>query len=278
MRWLLAATIHRSLFTDHIPSLARQFEATVALRKRLLRRPSCGLIAQNPTIMKPTIFRSLMALACGIGLSSYVIAGPGSASGPGAQLAPVDDNYTAAAAAAKSANTSAVPGGNAQVSAGGSGSAASGGQSESSSGTGQTSGSQNSSGDQNSQSGRATGSNPFSSGAPRETTISNFGSRVGRGEKMVIVPDQASDKAAPVEKSEVTKKFEPSLLDAGLPPSTKANANAGQPPVTTAPQGHPGWEKGKHNPHQVATPGVSPIPSASPAAKPTPPPPPGQPL
>jgi hypothetical protein len=156
----------------------------------------------------------------------------GSSAG-GAQLAPVDNT----SAAVYKPAAAAVPGGNAYGGAGTSADSNNGGST-----TGSSASSQNSSGnpgssnnssvasnsgsasDQAGQFGRPTSGNPFgSAGVAREgaSTGSYSSSRFGK-EKMIVVPDEKSAPVNTAPKSEVTKKFEPSLLDAGLTTNSTA--------------------------------------------------------
>ena len=201
--------------------------------------------------MKLTTF---LVFVCFVGFLSYVIAGPSSASGPGAQLAPVDN----AVVTPVKLPTNVSPGSNVRDSAAGSSdqfgqatasSASSAGGSAqfgqataaNASATGSSASADGSS--NASATGQMASANGSSNGALHQNSnaTSNF---IGRGEeKMVETPDSelaAAEAAAKSEKSEVTKKFEPSILNAGIDEIANSKASSKVPdfapinPVTGA--------------------------------------------
>jgi hypothetical protein len=231
--------------------------------------------------MKSTTF---VAFLCGLGLISYVSAGPSSIN-------------SHASSTGQSAATSGGPGFSSTDNPGVIGRTASDGAGFSS---------QNNPGDMGSQFGQATAASASSNGSSNGSSgESNSASETGRvasangsangtlhqnanatirNEKVTEVADtdELSEGTAKTQKSEVTKKFESHLLEAGLPeiPNSHANAKAVEKtaalnPIGSASAGaRPSFSVPPSNPpppvpqasvpsHVPAVPGVSPIPSAS---------------
>ena len=193
--------------------------------------------------MKLTTF---LVFVCCVGFLSYVIAGPSSASGPGAQLAPLDN----AVVTPVKVPINVAPGSNVRDSAAGSSdqfgqaTAASASSAGGSAQFGQaTASSASANGSSASADGSsnasATGQNASSNGADNgllhrnENAGSNGSIGISRGEeKMVETPDSeiaAAEAAAKSEKSEVTKKFEPSILNAGIDEIANSKASSKVP-------------------------------------------------
>jgi hypothetical protein len=222
--------------------------------------------------MKLTVF---FAFVCCIGFISHVIAGPGSA-GVGTQIAPVDN----AVVTPVKVPTDVAPGSNVRDSAAGSSDQFSQSSASSAGGSAQFGQATASSASANGSSASADGSSNASSTGQTASTngLSNTNllqntnatsNVIRRGEeKMVETPDSelaAADAAAKSEKSEVTKKFEPSILNAGIDEIANSKASSKVPdfapinPVTgeTIPQ-RPASNAPPTNPIPSAA--VSPLP------------------
>jgi hypothetical protein len=189
--------------------------------------------------MKLPIFRSLTVIACSIGLTSYVVAGPAQQSQQSGGQGDSDNHGLPVMMPTNHSGPAFNAGGQGNQSSGSTGDSASSTGNGSSSGSNSSSGTAsssdnsssnsgnlaNNSGHQSGQFGRANGSNPFVNGS---TANVDFNSKAGRGEQMVTVPDQTGQRNESVQKgeqSEVSKKFEPSLLDTGLAHNSNDNSN-----------------------------------------------------
>ncbi|HEV2047100.1 MAG TPA: hypothetical protein VGQ95_10940 [Chthoniobacterales bacterium] len=234
---------------------------------------------ENIKIMKLTIF---LVFVCCIGLISYAVAGPSSANGPGAQTdsdmygmpvrVPTTHSGPAftAGGQATAANASSNSSSNGVSNATSTGENASANESSAS-----TDGSSNASSTSQNPS-----ANPYSNGSLNQNTTA-ASNVIGRGqEKVVEISDKdlAAEAARNSEKSEVAKKFEPSILNQGIDEIANSKASSKVPdfapvnPVTGAPiPPRPSFRQPPISPIPHATvppqvpavPGISPIPSAT---------------
>ena len=222
--------------------------------------------------MKLTLF---FAFVCCIGFISYVIAGPSSA-GVGAQLAPADN----AVVTPVKVPTDVAPGSNVRDSAAGSSDQFSQSSASSAGGSAQFGQATASSASANGSSASADGSSNASStgqmasanGLSNTNLLQNTNATsnvIRRGEeKMVETPDSelaAAEAAEKSKKSEVAKKFEPSILNEGIDEIANSKASSKVPdfapinPVTGAPiPPRPSFSQ----------PPISPIPSATISTRP----------
>jgi len=221
---------------------------------------------------------ALVAFLCGVGLISYVFAGPSSISSHASSTA---QSVTSGGPGFSSTDNPGVVGRTASDGAG--------------------FGSQNNPGDTGSQFGQSTAADASSNGSGGSNSASETGrtasangssngslhqnvNAITRNERVTEVRDtnELSEQSTKTAKSEVTKKFESHLLESGLPdiPNSHANAKAvektaainpgaGAPGVSRAPFNTPPSDPPPPVPqasvssHVPAAPGVSPIPSAS---------------
>jgi hypothetical protein len=227
---------------------------------------------ENIKIMKLTIF---LVFVCCIGLISYVVAGPSLANGPGAQTD--SDMY---GMPVRVPTTHSGP----AFTAGGQATAANASSNSSSNGVSNaTSTGENASADGSSNASSTSqnpSANPYSNGSLNQnTTAASNVMRRGQ-EKVVEISDKdlAAQAARNSEKSEVAKKFEPSILNQGIDEIANSKVSSKVPdfapinPVTGAPiPPRPSFRQPPISPIPHATvppqvpavPGISPIPSAT---------------
>src|SRR6266849_5933139 len=192
--------------------------------------------------MKLTTF---LVFVCCVGFISYVVAGPSSAGG-GTQIAPVNDTVVTPV----KVPTNVAPGSNVRDSASGSSdqfgqstastASSAGGSAQFGQATAANASANGSSASADgSSNASATGQNASSNGADNgllhrnENAGSNGSIGISRGEeKMVETPDSeiaATEAAEKSEKSEVTKKFEPSILNEGIDEIANSKASSKVP-------------------------------------------------
>jgi hypothetical protein len=198
---------------------------------------------ENIKIMKLTVF---LVFVCCAGFLSYVIADPSSASGPGAQIAPLDN----AVVTPVKVPINVAPGSSVRDSAAGSSDQFRQATAPNASATGQN-----------------PFANPYSNGFLNQNTTA-ASNVIGRGQEKVVEisdKDRAAEAAAKSEKSEITKKFETSILNQGL--DEIANSKASSKVPDFAPINPVNGATIPPRPASSAAP-ISPIPSATVSTRP----------